>query len=164
MMATTGMEGVSLQLTQFYDFSEDGVQRNAKLVWICGRDRNESTDTVIDIKEPKKCFYEIHFASDFGCEDKYIYPHLRDEYKQRWDQIETNYFYNEFTRLGYESALGELFIESMIILNTTDVPIDEISFESKEKCSQEFALLRQQNERLEQRIKYLENQLNNKKD
>ena len=176
-MGTTGRQWYSILSIDFCVFSGDGVQRRAQLIWICGKDINENIDRVIDIKEPKKCFYEIHFASDFGCgqyflrisdfynlfpsEDKYIYPHLSHEFKSKWDQIETNYFYKEFTQLGYESALKELFIESSIIMNTTEVGINDLSFESKEKCLQEFGLLKEQNIKLQQRIDFLEKQFNN---
>ena len=83
---------------------------------------------------------------------------MSDDYKQKWDTIETNYFYKDLTQLGYESAIRELFIEAAIITNTTEV--NEISFDTKEKCLEEFVLLKQQNVKLEQRIEFLENQLN----
>jgi len=86
--------------------------------------------------------------------EKYIYPHLEQEHRDKWDVIETNYFYGELTKLGYETALNELFVETGIILNKT------VLNENKEQCLEKVVLLEKENSDLKQRIKLLQNSIN----
>ncbi len=93
--------------------------------------------------------------------EKYIYPHLKQEHRDKWDVIETNYFYGELTKLGYETALNELFVETGIVLNKTILnENNKFNFENKEQCFEKVVLLEKENSDLKQRIKLLENSIN----
>jgi hypothetical protein len=93
--------------------------------------------------------------------EKYIYPHLEQEYRDKWDLIETNYFYGELTKLGYETALNELFVETAIILNKTILnESNKFNFQNKEQCLEKVVLLEKENSDLKKRIKLLQNSIN----
>jgi len=124
---------------------------------VCGQDNKVSA-----ITEPSRCRYEVSFTSSFACGDDYIYPNLDEEYRAKWDVIESNYFYQELTQLGYETALHQLFVEAGIVLNKLNSSqSNNFYFENTEQCIQTLVSLKQENSNLLQRIYTLENALNN---
>jgi hypothetical protein len=52
--------------TKLFSFSHlisgEGLERNAEMKLICGEENR-----IVNISEPKKCHYEIAFASNFAC-------------------------------------------------------------------------------------------------
>jgi len=139
-------------------FSDAKLERSARLRFEC-----HTHSKVVNITEPNKCNYEITLASNYACGEKYIYPHLDREHRDQWDLIETNHFYGELTQLGYQSSLHELFVETGILLNTTDsIDSNQFCFENNEKCVKKVALLQKENTDLLNRIQVLENELNKK--
>ncbi|XP_054153901.1 N-acetylglucosamine-1-phosphotransferase subunit gamma-like [Oppia nitens] len=143
------------------------TDRSAQMLWICNRDMNLTDERIVGVKEPKRCYYEILFASYFGCENKFIYTYLNDTAKHDWDIIETNYYRKLLTDYGYQWSLRQLFIRAGIVSNqtttmTTPEQLNDDNFDdtSLDTCRQSYQSLRQQNRELKQRIESLEQQLN----
>ncbi|CAG2170546.1 unnamed protein product [Oppiella nova] len=147
-----------------------GVERSARLLWVCSEAvSGKPVERVVGVKELRKCFYEISLAAEFGCrEDKHIYRHLSEEFRRKWDQLESNLYYSELTQFGYEWALRELFVDAGILLNTTHHSITtddgiEDNFDTKEQCFDSFVEIKAKNLELIKRIEILEIQLNTNK-
>ncbi|XP_067912189.1 N-acetylglucosamine-1-phosphotransferase subunit gamma [Heterodontus francisci] len=89
--------------------------RQTKVLLTCG-----SSHKLAQVSEPNTCIYWLSFETPLVCHPHslLVYPNLKEELQNRWDQIEQSLYDGLITQQGYKKLLQAIF-EDAGYLKTT---------------------------------------------
>uniref|UniRef100_T2M350 N-acetylglucosamine-1-phosphotransferase subunit gamma n=1 Tax=Hydra vulgaris TaxID=6087 RepID=T2M350_HYDVU len=136
------------------DMCAGSLDREIKVNITCGE-----VNSILHVKEPSMCRYEMTFQTPFACPEDifYVYPMLTSEGQARWNNIEQAYADNEITFKGYSNKRKNLFIYEGLLVddvleserknqptvsdvenNLTTIASNITSFESNAQCMKAY--------------------------
>ncbi|XP_048763496.2 N-acetylglucosamine-1-phosphotransferase subunit gamma-like [Ostrea edulis] len=82
------------------------IHRTVKVIFSCG-DKHD----IVNVTEPSTCNYHMGFTSPYVChrDSMLVYPTLREELQEAWDQLEGELYREEITQKGYDKQLRNIF-------------------------------------------------------
>lgn len=137
-----------------------GSSRSTTVYLMCG-----DNNAVINVTEPSKCKYMLHFQTNLVCHPQslLVYPRLHAFYQHKWDILETRLYHQEITPIGYKALLNDLFLEAGLksrenrsSIHTND--LNEIMFKrfnDLDECIKAHNQVNLENQALKQEIKEL---------
>jgi N-acetylglucosamine-1-phosphate transferase gamma subunit len=132
--------------------------RQTKVLLVCGKE-----NSVVNVSEPKTCEYVMEFRTPLACSRRNmaVYPWLSVELQEQWDNVERERFNRDITEQGYKRYLTTIWKSAGLVGQTVKRATEKPSEEKKNDAgkSDELAECRKANNRLQQEIEQLKQQL-----
>ncbi|KAJ6653897.1 hypothetical protein lerEdw1_007655 [Lerista edwardsae] len=130
----------------------EAKSRQTKVLLVCGR-----SNKLAHVTEPSTCVYSLTFETPLVCHPHslLVYPTLPEALRRKWDEAAQAHYDKLITEQGYNKRLREIFEEARFLKLTREPKtpkekehLPRPTFESVEKCNQEYQQLSQDLQKL----------------